>query len=192
MLSQDLNHLSIFDLKVIQLIPLSSIDVGLLFGIPIVVRAGIDDDYTQFQEMKIIFRSLFCVIQTQEQAIFLRGSSNNTEHMTTTGASGLFHSGFTYASEHYFVLMAQEIPITLLDNADHSVSPSSGLLFRIAHVDHLLHNKSILDSSYGQYNANKHEMEMQYLEFTESSLSTLNFDSFYLFFTFRFPEETKY
>jgi hypothetical protein len=183
MLSNDLDHLSMLNFNVVQLIPLSSIDVGLLFGIPIVVRAGMNDDYTQFQQMKVIVRSLFRILQTQEQAILLRGSSNNNVRLATTKSNGLFHSDLTCSGmEHYFVLMAQEIPCTLLNNADSVVSPSSGVLFRIAHVDRLLYDKATLDSKcghcVGNTDDNERESEMQYLEFIESSLSMLNFSSF--------------
>ena len=178
-LSSDLDDLSTMNLKVVQIIPLAMIDASLLFGFPLVVRAGLEQDYAQFEEMKILVRSLFTVLQTQEQAILLRGSSHRKSNKRTTDKMEHLDSGFSNPSEQYFVLMSQEIPSTLL-NTENAARPSSGLLCRIAHCDHLLHDKYMTDSVFGHtiQTDDDRETEIQFTEYIENSLSTLSIGTY--------------
>ena len=170
-LSSDLDDLSYMNLEVVQSMPLSMIDVSLLFGIPLVVRAGLETDYAQFQDMKILVRSLFTVLQKQDMAILLRGSSQCQSDKCSN-----VNSGFSYPSEQYFVLMSQETPTSMMNTAIGSAGPNSGLLFRMAHCDYLLHDRYMMDSVQNQYQ-HAHddlETEIQYMEYIENSLSTLS------------------
>ena len=181
-LSSDLDDLSTMHLKVVQIMPLAMIDASLLFGIPLVVRAGLEQDYVHFQEMKILVRSLFTVLQKQEQAILLRGSScRQLNKRTKIDRMEQLHSEFSYPSEQYFLLMSQEIPSTVLTSTEiTSTGPNSGLLFRIAHCDDLLHDKYMTDSVYGQsiQTDDDRETEIQYTEYIENSLSTLTIGTY--------------
>jgi hypothetical protein len=194
MLSMDMDRLAAMDLQVMKLIPLSCIDASLLFGIPMVVRTGLETDYVQFQEMKILVRCLFHVLQVQQQAILLRGSPSIKAHANTTAfddykGDGLFHSEATNSPSHFFVLMAQEIPSTFLVGG---VAPNSGLLFRMAHADQLITEmpNSNMDSghtgsSYSPDTAEcEPEMAMQYMQYIENSLSELDISSFNPIFDF--------
>jgi hypothetical protein len=177
-LSSDLDDLSLMHLEVVQSIPLPMIDASLLFGIPLVVRAGLETDYAQFQEMKMLVRSFFTVLQKQERAILLRGTSQCRwdKHTNTKYSKENLHDGFSYPPEQYFLLMPQETPTNMINAEIGSAGPNSGLLFRIAHSDYLLHDKYVMDSTPELYlpTDDDRETEIQYMEYIENSLSTLD------------------
>jgi hypothetical protein len=186
-LSKDLEELSTMHLTVSKRIPLSAIDASLLYGVPFVIRAGMEQDYTQFCEMKIVVRSLFRVLQAQEQAILLHGRLPACDEERMRSDLGEenddekhLHVGSSYQSEQYFVLMAQEIPTSTMNHADWPVTPNCGLLFRMAHFDHLLNDKAMVDSIQGQYQEvdDEHETVVQYMECIENSLSTLSLGTY--------------
>lgn len=120
----DLQLLSESKMEIIQLLPLDSIDASLLFGIPMLVRAELAQDFDHFEVMQVLTRSLFSFLAERECAMLLR----RTGEMTTSGVeSGIFHS-----TEQTFVLMAKELPKTVTG------APNSGLLYRYAHADQVL------------------------------------------------------
>lgn len=174
MLSSDLYYLSHLDFQVTQLVPLSSIDTSLLFGIPMKVRAGLENDYAHFQEMSVIVRTLFRLLQERELAILLRGTAKRTDESAYNSASryGLFQS-HSSSMEQMFVLMAQEVPSL----AGHS--PPSGLLCRIAHADQLL-VEATKPTALGEakYMASDQELEAQYTEYIEEALSRVDLGPF--------------
>lgn len=176
MILSDLDHLSSLDIRVTQLVPLSSIDASLLFGIPMTVRHGLENDYAQFQEMEVLVRSLFRLLQEQELAILLRGTSNKNEaskhaHVSTSSC-GLFQSNSS-SHEHLFMLMAQESPGSV------GQSPPCGLLYRIAHADQLLTEatQSTVQSEHSKLAADE-EMEAQYAEYIEEAFAAMNLSPF--------------
>jgi hypothetical protein len=174
MLSSDLVHLSKSDIQVTQLVPLSSIDASILFGIPMTVRAGLENDYVQFQEMEVLVRSLFRLLQERELAILLRGTTKraNENVYNPISSGGLFQSNSS-SSEQIFVLMAQELPLSV------GHSPPTGLLYRIAHADQLLAEaaKSNLKSDSNKLTSDE-EMEAQYTEYIEEALSGMELRPF--------------
>ena len=185
-LTIDLDELSLMHMEVVQTMPLSMIDVSLLFGIPLVVRAGLETDYAQFQDMKVLVRSFFTVLQRQQKAILLRGSKQFRLEKSTVSNEHV-HAGFSYPAEQYFLLMSQETPTAMINTESVSAGPSSGLLFRIAHFDYLLHDKSMTERVHDQYITDGDcETEIQYMEYIENSLSTLSF-SMYNPFTISIP-----
>jgi len=156
MLMEDLSGMAKMD--VLQLVPLSSVDASLLFGVPMTVRAGLESDYAQFQEMEALVRSLFKILQDQELAIVLRAPSN------TKSTKGLFLSSSS-STEQHFVLMAQELPKSL------GQPPCTGLLYRFANADQLLGEATVATGS-NLLNGNE-EMESQYTEYIDAALATL-------------------
>jgi len=160
MLLVDLRCLS-SNMEVLQLVPLSSIDASLLFGVPISVRAGLESDYAQYQEMEALVRSLFKMLQDREQAIVLRAPSD------AKPSNGLFGSSST---EQLFVLMAQEPPESLGE------TPTTGLLFRFAHADNLLAESSSA-AGLNVLNGNT-DLELQYSEYIEEALAGLTCSPF--------------
>ena len=160
MLLNDLRAMSKLD--VLQLVPLSSIDASLLFGIPMTVRAGLESDYEQFQETNALARSLFKLLQEREYALLLQAPGlSKTEGMFSSCSSSVVQ---------LYVLMAQEPPKSLGD------SPCSGLLFRFAHADNLLCEANG-SSGLGLVDRNE-ALEAQYTDYIDAALTTLECSPF--------------
>lgn len=160
MLLNDLRGMNKLD--VLQLVPLSSIDAGLLFGIPMTVRAGLESDYEQFQETNALARSLFKLLQEREYALLLQAPDVST-------TEGMFSSCNSSAVQLY-ILMAQEPPKSLGD------SPCSGLLFRFAHADNLL-GEAKGSCGLGLLDRNE-ALEAQYTDYIDAALTTLECSPF--------------
>jgi hypothetical protein len=184
MLSCDMDSLSKMDFQVLKLVPLTCIDASLLFGIPMVVRPGLESDYAQFHEMKVLVRSLFHFLQLREQAILLRGSCcgevrANALAVDRSSRSGLFQSDAPNSCSQYFVLMSHEVPYSMLVGGKKS---DAGLLFRIAHADYLIAETSNLSMTQNDSDElaseNDQEMETQHMELIESSLASLEISVF--------------
>ena len=129
----DLTELCASNLKVLQLVPFSSVDTTFLFGVPMRVRAGLEGDYEQYQEAHLLTRSLFNTMQAKQVAMLIQiaddsqieksKKSNNKCRM-----SGVFHND---KRGQTFLLMAEE-PV------GGQSPPSTGVLFRYASADDLL------------------------------------------------------
>jgi hypothetical protein len=124
LLKQDLELLAKSSIEVVKLVPISSIDASLLYGIPIRVRPGLQCNLKSHEEMLILVQSLFHQLSLKECALLLKNPSQSTETPTKEKSKGLFHT----TSQH-LVLMAEELP--------HAI-PSTGVLFRVASAEHLL------------------------------------------------------
>lgn len=154
----DLQLLEQSKLKVVQVVPLASVDACLLFGLPISVRTGLETNLFQFQEMEILTRSVFRLLQQREVALLIQVSSCAAPANQDCGASYIFHK-----QEQTFLLMAQELPKT------HTMPPDSGLLYRYAHANDLweeftqIQPLPLLDP----------EMKQQYGAYVESALDLL-------------------
>lgn len=135
------------------MVPLSSVDAGLLYGVPLMLRSGVTGNFDQFQEMEILSRVLFRHLQERDLAILLRS--------TASCPNGQRH-------EQLFLLMAQEFPQTTKQ------PPQTGLLFRYAQADQLLAEATPTRPC----PALQDELGLQYSEYVEESLNTLDCDSF--------------
>jgi hypothetical protein len=183
MLSCDMDQLSKMDFQVLKLIPLTCIDASLLFGIPIVVRPGLESDYVQFLEMKALARSLFHFLHIREQAILLRGSLRGVGPLSATDVldqrarSGMFLSDAPNSCSHYFVLMSQEVSYSILVDGKKS---DTGLLFQIAHVDFILAETSNPSMGCNDHVdlAYENDLETQHMELIESSMASLEISVF--------------
>lgn len=152
----DLQLLSESKLEVVQLVPLSSIDAGLLFGIPMLVRVGLASDLDQFQVMQFLVRSLFSLLNERESAVLLRRTGGKTPKSASTG---IFHS-----SEQTFLLMAKELPKTA-----HG-APNSGILYQYAHADQLLAEATLPTNEVALLDE---DTQRQYADYVEQALECL-------------------
>jgi hypothetical protein len=114
----ELQQLSESNIEVLQLLPLLSVDSSLLYGIPMMLRAGFENDMFQYQETVGLVASLLRFLQEREQALLLRTSPTKKSELTTG------------SEERLFLLLAQEVPNPNI--------PSTGLLYRYAHADDFL------------------------------------------------------
>jgi hypothetical protein len=154
-LSTDLQALASSKMEVVQLVPLSSIDASLLFGLPMQVRAALVNDFNQFQEMEVLVRSLFRLLCEREWALLLRHSSAKA---MDGSKSGLFDF-----SEQTFILMGKELPKTVSD------APNSGVLYHYANADQLLADPTATSKT----SMVDDEMESQYVDYVERALECL-------------------
>jgi hypothetical protein len=152
----DLQLLSESKLEVVQLVPLSSIDAGLLFGLPMLVRVGLASDLDQFQVMQVLVRSLFSLLNERESAVLLRRTGGKTPKSASTG---IFHS-----SEQTFLLMAKELPKTA------NGAPNSGILYQYAHADQLLAEATLPTN---QVELLDEDTQRQYADYVEQALECL-------------------
>jgi hypothetical protein len=122
---RDLEALCMSKLEIVQLIPIDCLDAGLLFGVPIQVRAGFElcDDFDRYQEALALVSALFKSMVARQAALLLRISENQA---TNAPVGGVFH----YPRRgQLFVLMADE-PI--------GAPPSTATLHRYASADEIL------------------------------------------------------
>jgi hypothetical protein len=156
MLISDLEYISSLHFRVVQLVPISSIDASMLFGIPLKAVSGLDqgNDQVAYEQMQSLVKCLFSLLKERDLAILLHASvRSSTVDLLLNNYCG---------SEHMFILLPQESLLHL--------SPSSGLLCRIAHVDELL----IESTPPAQANiGNGDVLESQYTNYIEAALGKL-------------------
>ena len=155
-LREELRLLSHQKLKVLQLVPLSSIDAGLLYSVPYSLRAGLEDSIAQFQEMEVLARVLFQLLQDRELALLLCATQKQTQQCSDSA----------FQNNQMFVLMTKEFPM--------KQPPQSGLLFRYAHADQLF-TEAVPGNPCP---ALEDEIGSQYSQYVEQALGTLDCDPF--------------
>jgi hypothetical protein len=154
-LTNDLDLLSRSKFEVLQLVPIAAIDASLLFGVAFCVRAGLESDIDRHHEMCRLISALFTQLSSRECALLLRSEGP----MTTADSGGLFHEN----SGAMFLLMAEEKGCRAV--------PNSGVLYRFASADHMLHETSpteVLTTA-------EEAVTDQFTEFVENSLDCLVF-----------------
>ena len=98
----DIQLLSKSFFEVVQLVPLDLVDLSLIYGIPIVAKAGLEEDLDQYKEMQAIVHQLAHHLSCYDLALVLRSSSTTLESEMTL-ESHIFHS-----SPQVFLLMAED------------------------------------------------------------------------------------
>jgi hypothetical protein len=77
-LLDDLKCLSNSYMEVVQLVPLDSIDLSLIYGTPLSAKAGIEGDLDQYKHMQVLVRLLFKYLGSHDVALVLRSSTSNS------------------------------------------------------------------------------------------------------------------
>ena len=96
-LIDDLKLLSESCVEVMQLVPLDSIDLSLIYGTPLTAKAGMGSDLNQYKHMQVLVRALFNYLGSHDVALVLK--SSNTE-------SRLLSSSSRESETQLFLLMA--------------------------------------------------------------------------------------
>lgn len=78
-LLDDLKDLSDSHLEAIQLAPLDSIDLSLIYGTPLTATAGFVDDIEQYKQMKVLVHALFDYIGSNDVALVLKSSKTSID-----------------------------------------------------------------------------------------------------------------
>ena len=156
----DLKFLSQSKLEVVQLVPIESIDAALLFGVAIGVRAGLEHDPDQHNEMGLLVRTLFKQLAQRDCALLLRSSKGPNQYPEKEEEKGLFHS----PEAQSWLLMAGEVPTPLKGQT----APNSGVLYRMATADHFIE-----DVMLGPGDIIASDEDDAFVEFVEASLDSL-------------------
>ena len=128
-LYEDLMLLSKSRLQIVQLVPVSSIDASLIYGVTIGLRCAHENDEKSHHEKNYLVQSLFQRLATRDCALLLQ--SNNDQDMDQVSKpDGLFHS---CEEQQQFLFMPEFVV-----SKEGPVAPKSGVLCRIASVDHIL------------------------------------------------------
>jgi hypothetical protein len=180
----DLIFLSGSQLDIVQLVPLACIDAALLFGVPMSVRAALQEDIQQYQEMLVLVRSLFKYLQEKQVAMLLcikeeppyltssddsDGNHKNDKHAEKQ-VGGIFHNAEKRGQT--FLLMAEEVPLN-----GNNVSPLTGVLFRYASADELLLEAEKPFCSKMDASSVPEDVAKQYEAYVENALDVLDCDT---------------
>ncbi len=71
-LLDELKELSTSSIEVVQLVPLDSIDLSLIYGMPISAKAGMEGDLHQFKHMQILVSALLDYLGSNDVALVLK------------------------------------------------------------------------------------------------------------------------
>ena len=172
-LMADLKALSLAELEVVQVVPISSVDGSLLYGVPMSATAAMDSDLFRYKDMKVLTRQLFRYMAMKDVAIALR----------CVGTRGLEGKGAKNATADFveegqiFLLMAEH-PAESTDqplsssSLSSSTAPSRGILYRYATFDHIIHYHETVDAL--DNDSEDEEMSEQYFEYVEQSLEMVD------------------
>ena len=175
-LCMDLELLARADLEVIKLVPVPSIDASLLYGVAIGLKAAPEDNEDRYHEKTQLVHSLFQQLATRDSAILIRSRAAKKKGFRDgiTADDGLFHSS---EESQCFLLMPEFVL-----SQDGPASLKSGVLHRMADVDHMLEETNAVDMnspSHALYGSGKDDhssmrIENPYYEYIETSLECLD------------------
>ena len=189
--------------KVKQVVPISSIDASLLYGVPMIAKAGRSSEYVassinnnedeiiQYREMCTLCTQLLKWLDDNDCALLLHcsflpsSSFSNLKDYNHVKIMNRFKSYSTH--EHFFLLMAQHNTNDTREINDASHPISNGVLFRYAMEEQLLYDLEDKDK-YSSHQSNAHntgeadtadddedivEAQRQYYDYIERSFDFL-------------------
>jgi hypothetical protein len=170
--------------EVIQTIPLSSVDSSLIYGVPMIARAGFEKDVSRYDEMKMLVGQLWTYLSRNSVALVLRVQPKSDENVNNDELS-------QSSGEQLFVLICEEAVQKQQPALDHEskwdlstaleVVPDkrrhgelqcNGVLYRYATTSQLLHfgnEEKRLEAS----DEVMPGLSDQYLDFIERSLDSI-------------------
>ena len=78
-LIEDVRQLNSYEFEIVQLVPLAEVDLSLMFGVPLISKAALEDDLVLFREMQKLTKEMFRYLHEQDVAIVLRNRSDNID-----------------------------------------------------------------------------------------------------------------
>ena len=167
------------NVEVIQSIPLSNVDFAMIYGVPMSARAGMDDDMTRYNEMKMLVRQMWKHLSSNEIGLVLR--------VRFEGAD-CHDDARPYCREEFFLLVCEEAvekPCVLPNNGSRyersealgvtiattkKKSSCQGMLFRYAAKGQML--RFVNEDEMMEEDENSAE-ELQYQDYIERSIEML-------------------
>ena len=165
--------LSLAELEVVQVVPISSVDGSLLYGVPMSATAAMDSDLFRYKDMKVFTRQLFRFMAMKDVAIALR--CVGIRGLESTAAKNV--AADTVEEGQIFLLMAEH-PAESTDQTlsssslSTSAAPSRGILYRYATLDNIIHDHEPVDAL--DNDSEDEEMSEQYFEYVEQSLEMVD------------------
>ena len=193
-LVDEMHQISMFSpssVEVIQTIPLSSVDSSLIYGVPMIARAGFEKDVSRYDEMKMLVGQLWTYLSRNSVALVLRVQPKSDEDVNNDELSQSRSFEYNSSGEQLFVLICEEAVQKQQPALDHEskldlstameVVPDkrrlgelqcNGVLYRYATTSQLLHfgnEEKMLQAS----DETMPELSDQYLDFIERSLDSI-------------------
>ena len=174
----DLVLLSKTSLQVIQLVPFSSVDASLIYGITIGLRVLREDEEGD-RERAFLFQSLCNQLAKRDCALLICSSPEpyfdrancRKRFEEDNGKEGLFHSA---EESQYFLFMPE-----LIASKQGAAAPNTGVLRRIASANHIL-DQTTSSNALNQSNPHHAKLEeglrlesIPFSEYLEESLDSL-------------------
>jgi hypothetical protein len=181
-LMMDLKALSFAELEVVQVVPISSVDGSLLYGVPMSATAAMDSDLFRYKEMKVLTRQLFRYMATKDVALALRcvgtkSCDKENESALDAGLDSTNASANISIEEGQIFLLMAEHPaeptgqsLSPTSSSGSGEAPARGVLYRYATSDHLVHDLVTVDDC----DSEDEETNEQYFEYVEQSLQMVD------------------
>jgi len=168
MAMKDLQLLTQSKFEVLQLVPLSCVDGALIFGQPMEVRAKLENDLAQYNEMKALVGNMLRFLSEKEVALMLRATDTEPVEMEST---------LCHEDGQTFLLMVADLPCRTMMESSQSQSdikavgdlPSWGTLVRYAVAEQLLDSNCSMPSAVDGYADSMKELS----EFVEGSMEEI-------------------
>lgn len=164
------------NVEVIQSIPLSNVDSAMIYGVPMTARAGMDDDMSRYNEMKMLVRQMWKYLSSNDIGLILR--------VRFEGADAVNDVRPCCREELYLLVCEQAVEKPCVPNNDSGYDRSEalgvtvatkhksschGMLFRYASKGQLLR---FVNEDEIEQDENSAE-EMQYQDYIERSIEML-------------------
>lgn len=147
-------------LNVVQLVPISSIDASLIYGIPIGLKASLEDNEDEHHEKSLLIQSLFKTLAIKDSAILIRSIGDPGIEL-----KGLFHS----SEEIQYFLFLPEFFLS----KEGPVSPKSGVMYRMVSADHIMEETTANDLLGASLPTEASMVDNPFSGYVESSLDSL-------------------
>ena len=173
-----ISSLSSSNVEVIQSIPLASVDSSLIYGVPMSARAGIDEDESRYNEMKMLVRQMWKYLSSSGIGLVLRVTC---EEATEEGGKS------PYGNDELFLLVCEEaLEKPRVSSSDSrydrsealgvdlatKTNPScQGMLFRYASKHQML--RFVNEGEMEEKEEEETAEELQYQDYIERSIEML-------------------
>ena len=135
--------------EVIQLVPLDTLDLSLVYGVPLVAKAALDGDLEQFREMQKIVRELMTYLQQKDVALALRCINDGKDLLSLSSS---------HSQHQVFIVMAQ--------TNEEQTGSEQGMIYQYVSAGHHILDQKIQSGS--------DEVSKEYRDLIGSSLDFLD------------------
>lgn len=124
-LVNDIKHLGTSFVEVVQLVPLCSVDLSFIYGVPMRAKAGLEGDLLQYKEMQILVQQLWKYLGSNDLALVLRSTND-------VGTEFDRPKSFGYHNNHQlFLLIAEKVA----EDTSHTNEETTGMTSSSSHPD---------------------------------------------------------